>query len=136
MQLIPRYLKGISSSDLFTKQVYWQAHLWFIGVLFLLLPASVELMGKSPNGFQVFQCLSVPNTPPGLTLQLKATRTNQRNYLLQTEREIQSTSGGQNKSTYFKEALLDNEFTPSVNALKQLYTDHGEKETLEVVWTT
>ena len=99
MQLIPRYLKGISSSDLFTKQVYWQAHLWFIGVLFLLLPASVELMGKSPNGFQVFQCLSVPNTPPGLTLQLKATRTNQRNYLLQTEREIQPTSGGQNKST-------------------------------------
>ena len=52
------------------------------------------------------------------------------------DREIQSTSGGQSKSTYFKEALLDNEFTPSVNALKQLDTGHGEKETLEVVWTT
>ena len=89
MQLTPRYLKGISLSELLTKQLYWQAHLWFIGVLFHLLPASMELMRKPPNGFQVFQCLSVPNTPPGLTLQLKATRVNQRNYLLQTERYSQ-----------------------------------------------
>ena len=88
----------------------------------------LRLMGKSPGCLQIFQNLSVADTLASLALQHQTTRPNQIYHLLHDKNPysipIPCTA---NNISNWKESLLYDELTASINAVKQLNSCSGEK---------